>query len=82
MTNTAPTATYDRPEIVAEAAVAKGYSIVILTWPNYRTGEACFSVARANRRHFVRLSNHGSEAAARKAANAEWRQCRRAMMAA
>lgn len=72
MTNTA---TYDSPDTIAQKATGRGYGIAIVTWPNYRTGAAQYSVVRYNDgRTFVRLSNHRSEAEARKAGNLEWRR--------
>ncbi len=67
--------TYDTPNTIASKATVRGFGIGIVTWPNYRTGDAEFSVVRYNRSgRFVRLSNHTSEAAARKAGNATYKR--------
>jgi len=69
--------TYSNPDTIASKATANGFGIAIVTWPNYRTGEAEFSVVRYNRSgRFVRLSNHTSEASARKAGNVAYKQDR------
>ena len=71
--------TYDTPNTIASKATVRGFGIAIVTWPNYRTGEAEFSVVRYNRSgRFVRLSNHTSEANARKAGNVAYKQDRAA----
>ena len=68
---------YSNPDTIARKATANGFGIAVVTWPNYRTGVAEFSVVRYNRSgRFVRLSNHGSERAARTAANVAYKQDR------
>ena len=61
-------------ETIAQAPTARGYGIAVLR--NTRSGQ--FHVARTFRGKFVVISNHGTEADARKAGNAEWAADRKA----
>ena len=65
--------------LIASANTAAGFAIGIVSKTAYTTGKTYFEVVRMDRQsRYVTLSRHSDEAAARKAANAEYRADKRA----
>ena len=63
----------DKQTVIAEAATTGGYAIGIIRYIGYQSRKPVFEVVRMDSRHYVTLTRHNDEAAARTSANTEWK---------